>query len=123
MPKPQQAAHATPRAAIVAFIALLEREQRLLAQPQADALEALSVEKQRLLAQIDTLYRGASAAGARAAPPDATTRVLAAQAQQLNAINARLLALHRNACESRLRVLRSNTAGTLLYSASGYLGG
>lgn len=124
MPKPQPApppvsrsADPGPRAAIDAVIALLEQEQQLLAQPQADALEAVTARKQALLQQMETSVR--AAAGTL---KDPALHALATRAQQLNATNAKLLALHRTCCESRLQQLRGAQSPQALYSASGYLG-
>jgi flagellar biosynthesis/type III secretory pathway chaperone len=121
MPKLQQTAAApeynAPHAAIAAFIALLEREQQVLAQPQADALEAIAGQKQALLNQMQ-----AAGVSARAGLEDPALRALAARAQRLNGANARLLALHRAACESRLQLLRGGQSANALYRASGYLG-
>lgn len=112
------AADLTPQAALGAFIALLEREQQLLARPQADALEAIAAEKQVLLEQLDP--RGRSVQNAR---QDPALRALAARARHLNATNARMLALHRNACDCRLQVLRGGASTPPLYRANGLLGG
>ena len=100
-----------------AFIALLEREQQILARPQADALEAIAGQKQVLLDQLALAGRGAPT-GQR----DPVLRALAARARQLNATNARLLALHRNVCDSRLQVLRGTPSAPSLYRANGLLG-
>lgn len=123
MPSPQQvppratSVEPNPRAVLAAFITLLEREQLLLARPQADALQAVAVEKQALLKQMELPGNPA-----RAARQDPMVQALAARAQQLNAANARILALHRASCESRLQVLRGGQSSNTLYSASGYLG-
>ncbi len=115
MLKAQKAAAADSAActAIIAFIALLEHEQQLLVQPQADALEAVAGQKQALLQQM-AMPTGA----ARQAP---TLLALVARAQQLNSANARLLALHRASCESRLHLLRGGQSANALYRANGYL--
>jgi flagellar biosynthesis/type III secretory pathway chaperone len=124
MPKPQPApppatgvANLGPRAALTAVIALLEHEQQLLAQPQADALAAVAAQKQVLLQQME-----ASVHSSRGALNDPAVRALTVRAQRLNATNARLLALHRTCCESRLHRLRGTQATHTLYGASGYLG-
>ncbi len=123
MPSPQQVpprattVEANPRAVLAAFITLLEREQQLLARPQADALQAMAIEKQTLLKQMEI-----PGSTARAAVQDPMVKALAARAHQLNAANARLLALHRTSCESRLQALRGGQSSNTLYSASGYLG-
>jgi flagellar biosynthesis/type III secretory pathway chaperone len=119
MPKlrPPPAAAADPHAALTAFIVLLEREQQLLAQPQADALEGIAGEKQALLKQMEIPGRNA-----RAALQDPALHALATHAQHLNAANARMLALHRASCERRLQLLRGGPSANTLYSATGYLG-
>lgn len=105
-------AHAT----LLAFIALLEREQHLLTQPQAEALEALATEKQPLLNQIQAL------ADARTMSNDQPLRELLQRAHALNASNARLLTLQRSSCDVRLNLLRGVDPATALYRANGYLG-
>jgi flagellar biosynthesis/type III secretory pathway chaperone len=111
------AADLAPRTAITAVIALLEHEQQLLAQPQADALAAVAAQKQALLQQME-----ASVFATRGALNDPAVRALVRHAQRLNATNARLLALHRTCCENRLHQLRGTQSSHALYSASGYLG-
>ncbi len=128
MPKPRQTSQVTVvagitlRETIIAIIALLEREQQLLAQPQADALETIAGQKQALLNRIQTDAPGRGAQSVQSALKDPALRALAARAQQLNAANARLLALHRTACESRLHLLRGGSSANALYRANGYLG-
>lgn len=123
MPKPRLVSPPAPqpdidaRAALTAIIELLEREQQLLARPQADALEAIAVQKRTLLNQLEVPARGA-----QALRDDPALRALVMHAQQLNAANARLLALHRNSCESRLQLLRGGESASTLYRANGYLG-
>jgi len=121
MPNPQPAAipaaEIAPRVAITALISLLEREQQLLAQPQADALETITEQKHALLKQWDVPNRSTCAAA-----HDPALRALVAHARQLNAANAKLLALHRASCESRLQLLRGGPSATTLYHANGYLG-
>ncbi len=118
-PHPATTADNPLPAAIVAFIALLEREQHILARPHVDALEAITAEKQVLLEHID--QRGRSAQNAL---QDPALRALAVRARHLNAANARLLALHRNVCDSRLQVLRGGPSAQThtLYRANGLLG-
>lgn len=116
-PPPTKAADPGPRAAITAVIALLEHEQQVLTQPQADALETIAAQKQTLLQQMETSVRAATGA-----LKDPALLALAIRAQQLNATNAKLLALHRTCCESRLQQLRGTQSPQALYSASGYLG-
>jgi flagellar biosynthesis/type III secretory pathway chaperone len=118
MPKsPPAVAAATPHAIIAALIALLEQEQQLLAQPQADALEAIARQKQALLNQMEAPDRNT-----QARLKDPALRTLVARAQRLNGINARLLASHRFVCESRLNLLRGGLSANTLYRANGYLG-
>jgi flagellar biosynthesis/type III secretory pathway chaperone len=102
---------------MVAFIALLERERQLLVQPQIDALEVMAGQKQALLNQM-AMASGAEHAGRQ----DPALHALAARAQQLNAANARLLALHRASCESRLHLLRGGPTADSLYRANGFPG-
>jgi flagellar biosynthesis/type III secretory pathway chaperone len=116
-PAPPQAAVAAPHAAIIALIALLEREQQLLVQPQAEALEIIAAQKQALLKQI-ALPPG----DAHTVRQDPVLRALAARGQLLNAANARMLALHRGCCESRLHLLRGAQSANALYRANGYFG-
>jgi len=109
------AAHALMRA----FIALLEREQQLLAQPQAEALQAIAAEKQALAQKLHACStRCARTVGA---PVDAEMSVLTKRARALNTINAKLLAMQRSCCESRLNLLRGRDAADTLYRANGYL--
>jgi flagellar biosynthesis/type III secretory pathway chaperone len=89
----------------------------VLAQPHADTLEAIAGRKQALLNQVQK-----PGAGTPATFEDPALRALAARALRLNAANARLLALHRAACESRLQLLRGGQSPNALYRASGYLG-
>lgn len=103
-------------AALLAFIALLEREQQLLIQPHAEALETLAGEKQPLLNQIQAL------ADARTVSNDRPLREMLQRAHALNAANARLLTLQRASCDSRLGLLRGIDPATALYGASGHLG-
>lgn len=114
---PAATADNAPHAAITEFIALLEREQHILARPQADALEAIATQKQVLLDQLDPRGRGILAAR-----QDPALRALVARARHLNAANARLLAIHRNACDNRLQVLRGGPSTNTLYRANGLLG-
>lgn len=118
----EPAARANVRDAIMQFIVLLEREQQTLAQPQADALDAITQQKQMLAEKLRTLDHGASTAANRILVHDVELTQLAERAQALNTANARLLTLHRNSCENRLRLLRGGEQGNALYSASGYLG-
>lgn len=110
------AAGMTPRAALDAIIALLEREQSLLVQPDADALQSLAAQKQALLNQMQ-----AAGCNAPAAARDPALRALTMRAQQLNAGNAKLLALQRTSSEGRLQLLRGGQASGALYRANGYL--
>lgn len=104
------------RAALGALVALLEHEQSLLVEPDADALQALAAQKQVLLNRVQ-----ATGCGAQATAADPALRILATRAQRLNAINAKLLAMHRTSCESRLQVLRGGPSAGALYRANGYL--
>lgn len=113
----QASGQLTPREAITAFIALLEREQQVLAQPQADALEAIANEKQVLLKALPA--PGARSAGGTDYAQDPGMRALVERAQQLNHMNARLLNMQRTFCDSRLRLLQGGNAGNGLYHANG----
>jgi flagellar biosynthesis/type III secretory pathway chaperone len=107
----------TPREAITAFIALLEREQLVLAQPQAEALEAIAVEKQALLTALQS--PAARAVSGSSPAQDASMRALVERAQHLNQMNSRLLNMQRTFCDSRLRLLQGGNAGDGLYHANG----
>jgi flagellar biosynthesis/type III secretory pathway chaperone len=123
MPDAQPARPAScraPRDAMLAFIDLLEREQQALAQPHADALEAIAGEKQVLAREFHALGQSKSAAAAFKADPD--MRRMVQRAQLLNEANAKLLTLQRNFCDSRLQLLRGVEQSGALYSANGYLG-
>ena len=118
------APHATgpKHQALTTFIALLEHEQQALGNPQVEALEAIAAAKQVLVTELHILCGGSHYVTDSANAPEPEVPALARRAQRLNAINATLLAMHRSACESRLRVLRGGDQGTTLYRANGYLG-
>jgi flagellar biosynthesis/type III secretory pathway chaperone len=81
-----------------------------------EALEAIAGEKQPLLDQIQAL------ADPRTTQQDLALRELVQRTHHLNLTNARLLALQRNSCDSRLNILRGVNPATSLYRANGYLG-
>lgn len=111
--------------ALTTFIALLEHEQQALGNPQVEALEAIAAAKQVLVNELHVLCGGShfsSSAAGSTNTAEQEVPALARRAQRLNAINATMLAMHRTACESRLRVLRGGDHGTTLYRANGYLG-
>jgi flagellar biosynthesis/type III secretory pathway chaperone len=112
----------TPREAIRAFIALLERECEVLMQPQAaanaDGLEAIAGEKQSLTRALQALC---AQAGHAALHGDREFRGMVARARQLNDSNAKLLTMQRGFCESRLHLLRGSDAHAT-YRANGTLG-
>lgn len=109
----------TPREAITAFIALLEREQQVLAQPQAEALETIALEKQALLKALQSPDTRSSATGKSGHAQDAGMLALVERAQHLNQMNARLLNMQRTFCDSRLRLLQGGRTGNDLYHANG----
>jgi flagellar biosynthesis/type III secretory pathway chaperone len=112
----------TPREAIRAFIALLERECEALTQPQAaahaDGLEAIAGEKQSLTRELQALCARAGQAELKA---DREFRSMVERARQLNDGNAKLLTMQRGFCESRLHLLRGGDANAT-YRANGTLG-
>lgn len=100
-------------AALRQFVALLEREQAELASPRAETLERIVAEKQALVDELQQLATQRPALKAASLPAPlrhhlAQITAAAAQAQRLNEVNARLLALHEQACRARVQVL---TAG------------
>lgn len=109
-------AQAPLRAALLAYFTLLEREQQLLTHPDAEALQAVAIEKQALHNQIQALAAPATT------QQDPALRELVQRTHALNLTNARLVALQRNSCESRLHILRGVDPATSLYRANGYLG-
>jgi flagellar biosynthesis/type III secretory pathway chaperone len=112
----------TPREAIRAFIALLEHECAALTQPQAaahaDGLEAIADAKQSLTRVLQALCAHAGQAELKA---DREFRSMVERARQLNDGNARLLAMQRGFCDSRLHLLRGSDSNAT-YLANGYLG-
>ena len=108
--------------ALTTFIALLEHEQQVLGNPQVETLEAIAAAKQELVSELHILCGSPHYVTASATADEPQIPALARRAQRLNAINATLLAMHRTACESRLRMLRGGERDNTLYRSNGYLG-
>ncbi len=109
--------------ALTTFIALLEHERQALGNPQVEVLEAIAAAKQVLVNDLHVLCGGTHYATDSASAIEPEVPALARRAQRLNAINATMLAMHRTACESRLRLLRGGDhRANTLYRANGYLG-
>lgn len=101
-------------AALRQFLGLLEKEQGELAAPRVEVLERIALEKQAIIDELHRLATQRPVLDAKALPPElqktlSLISAAARQAQRLNAVNDRLLALHSKACMARVQVL---TAGS-----------
>ena len=118
--RPSSAPCALEREALSLFIVLLEREHEALIELDTETLQGLISEKLTLIHDLDVL-RDKRVSGKSAADQQALSDVrnLTIAAQNLNDINARLLAAQRVQCEARLQALRNNSALATVYGSDG----
>ena len=107
-------------AALRQFVALLEAEQGELAAPRPEELERIARAKQALVDELQQLagQRPMLKAASLPGPLQKTLALItaaAAQARRLNEVNARLLALHSQACTARVQVLTAGAQSSTTY--------